>query len=198
MKLEIDFNNSIEELTAGLNRYSPLTKKIIDRTSRKVLTWLKRQIKREVALHHGISQRSLNTRVSSNYFPRNNFGYVFLGANDLPAYLAGKPSQSRSSPGTKVRKHNFKGAFYEQVYGDEKRVWMRKYRGKGSSAKSEKLVGGYHSLNENQIGRFPVFEIKIELDNSEVVLKRLEQATMKRFTTIFNQEMNYALNHEKT
>ncbi len=87
--------------------------------------------------------------------------------------------------GANVGGRRFPHAFRKNIFGQDA-LWERKYRGIGSTARGR------------GDGRFPVQKLTIEIaEIAEHELDLIEAEAVRKFRTILDQQINFALNHEK-
>lgn len=182
--LEVDLQVPYAQLRREFAGREKQVDKAIVRAIRKTVSWLRRQLIKQVASEAGIPQKAIRQRGKAKTFAKEQYGVVWLGLNPVGAHLIGKPRQTRR--GVRVgRKHFFEGAFLSRIYSDNEKVWRRKFRGPGSTSRGR------------GDGRFPVEVMLIELETiGEQEAKALNNEARVRFLRTMKQEINFAINVE--
>nr|VFK50896.1 MAG: hypothetical protein BECKTC1821D_GA0114238_11233 [Candidatus Kentron sp. TC] len=189
----------VEELTAGLNHLSRQIQTAIKRAVRKLILWIRRQMLRQASRMTGVPQKEIVRYRRIHIDIAGMEGTVWLGTSPLPLHLAGRVSWNQASAGATVAGCQYAGAFYRNVYGGERKVWIR------SSRNLREGHPTYHGKRRHRSfshtvshGRFPVELLGTEMNELEdEIARRLERRVKIRFREILEQELNYALNHER-
>lgn len=181
--IELDVDRTINELTKGLSDTSKAVDKAISRAIRKTMRWLSSQVLRLLVAETGIPRKALKGRVIQTVKPGQRFGQVWIGLSPIDAAKVGKAKQTSS--GVKVGRRDFDHAFLATVNGSEK-VFRRRFRGPGSSQQGR------------DGGRLPIDKVTIPIsEKGREVANRLQQRAESRFREILEQELNYAVLHER-
>lgn len=192
--LDINLQAALDELAPGLSAYEKSTQQALKRAIRKFMRWLQREISRLIKSRTGVAQKSLKARFKVTLLLKEGYASLWVGLNPIEAQLAGGVRQLKV--GTRAAGQLFEGAFYRPVYGKEAKVWRRKFRGKGSTKRS--WIHLKRSAPDEIAGRFPVEKMTIDIDRpSREEINRLQSRAQKRFKTLFQQELNYAVIHER-
>ncbi len=95
------------------------------RAADKTLTWLKRQVAKDVNGTTGIPMKALRKRLKAyRTTQRSMRAKLWLGLNAISADELGRARQQRS--GVRVGKFFFRGAFRARIYGGGEKVWIRR------------------------------------------------------------------------
>lgn len=140
------------------------------RAFRKLLKWYRGQVASYATKELGISRKAFKSR----WFLDNSNFTLWMGLNPVSAHLVGKAKQNRT--GVRVSKYDFDGAFIAKMnYGNSLLVMRR--------------VGKQ---------RLPIEKEFVEVhEEITLIFKRFEALAVKRFETLFTQELNFVRNHEK-
>nr|VFJ67584.1 MAG: hypothetical protein BECKFW1821B_GA0114236_11327 [Candidatus Kentron sp. FW] len=189
----------VEELTVGLDRLSRKIQTAIKRAVRKLILWVRRQMLQQASRMTGVPQKEIVRHRRIHLDIKGMEGTVWLGTSPLPLHLAGRVNWSPVSAGATVAGRQYAGAFYRNVYGGGPKVWIRSNRnlqeGHPTYHGKRRYRPFSHALSH---GRFPVELLGTEMDELEdEIARRLERRAKIRFREILEQELNYALNHER-
>ena len=192
MKIDLEFDDQIEEIIKTFSDSPQLVGKALTRALRKLSRFAERQTLRDLARQQGITQKQLKelgrVRVTLN---RNN-GYqlvIWIGALDIAAHYLGKPVQTKT--GVRTGQHFWQNAFVMQPVNASRAMvfkrtknWQHQYR---RSARSGRMM--WMGLPLAKQGA-PLY------DSASKVIAALEPQLMERFTTLLQQELNYVFNIE--
>lgn len=206
---QLSFAQEITRVTAQIQTTPAQVAKASERARRKTMQWLSTRMTREISQALQIPQKGLKTRWSMTTAGSgaDQVSILWFGTAPLPAENAGRPRQGKK--GTTVAGRRFDGAFYRAVYDGVARVWIRKSRaqalGHQLPAMSREKGGGSQrwldlggTNDGSQRGRFPVVRVGIELaELAGEVFRRYERRALARFAELIEQEINYAVNHER-
>lgn len=206
VSFQLSFAREITNITARIQTTPEQLRKAAERARRKTLRWLSTRMSREISQALRVPQRALKSRWSTTTAGQgaDQVAILWFGTLPLPAESAGSPRQGKR--GTAVAGRRFDGAFYRAVYDGVPRVWIRKARaqalGLDLPAMSRKKGGGdfrfLEYAGEGGRGRFPVMRVGIALeDMASEVFRRYERRALARFAELIEQEINYAVNHER-
>lgn len=209
VSFQLNFAREITRITAQIQTTPEQLKKAGDRARKKTMAWLSTRISREISQALRVPQKGLKTRWSTTTAGKGDdqVAILWFGTLPLAAENAGRPRQGKR--GTAVAGRRFDGAFYRAVYDGTPRVWIRKSRaaalGLELPAMSRQKRGGnerfldYGGANDSSNhGRFPVMRVGIELEEmAGEVFRRYERRALARFAELIEQEINYAVNHER-
>jgi len=209
VSFQLSFAREITRVTAQIQTTPEQLKKAGDRARRKTMRWLSTRMAREISQSLKVPQKGLKSRWSTTTAGKGDeqVAILWFGTVPLAAENAGRPRQSRR--GTTVAGRRFDGAFFRGVYDDTPRVWVRKSRaaalGLNLPAMSRKKGGGNARFldlggvnDSSNRGRFPVMRVGIELEETAAeVFRRYERRALARFAELIEQEINYAVNHER-
>lgn len=196
LDVTVETNAALREMAAIADDRAP---RAIKRAIRKTLSWLQREMLREISRASGLSPAVLKQYRRVAIKAGDVEGRVWAGLNPLPAHEAGTVSWSPNSAGASAGGNFYEGAFYRPVYGSTAKVWIRTRRNQSAGNPIYHGRKRYKTFSgEVSGGRFPVEVVGMQLEEySADVTDRLEQAARTRFETILRQELNYALHHER-
>lgn len=209
VSFQLSFAREITRVTAQIQTTPEQVKKAGERARRKTLRWLSTRMSREISQALRVPQKGLKARWSTTTAGQGDdqVAILWFGTLPLPAESLGRPRQNKR--GTTVAGRRFDGAFYRAVYDGMPRVWVRKSRAEALGlqlpAMSRQKRGGnqrfmdYGGANDSSNrGRFPVMRVGIELEDiAAEVFRRYERRALARFAELIEQEINYAVNHER-
>lgn len=195
MKLELELDDSIDELIRYFQNTPETLQLAIRRSLRKLSRFAERRTLRALAREQGITQKKLKElgRVKVNLLQpgeRGSEGYslvIWVGAWDIPAHYLGKPRQTKK--GVRTGKHFWEGAFLMQPVNasrpmvfKRKANWQHKYQ---RSRKSDRMMWMGLPLEKQTL---PILNSAIQ------VLKKLRPVLLERFATLMQQELNFIIN----
>ncbi len=197
MQLTIELDETLHRLTAELNDSPEKVNHAIRRAMTKLSRFAERQVLRELSRRVSVSQALLNNlgRVKVTLEPpgrRGNDGYqvvIWVGLSAIPAHYLGYPRQTRS--GVRVGRRFWQGGFLMQPVNSShamvfKRVPHWQHR-KQLSQRSGKVMWMGLPIEKQALS---VYEQAGDL------LSALESRLLERFTTLLQQELNFAFNIE--
>ncbi|MGI9279265.1 MAG: hypothetical protein ACR2PX_06495 [Endozoicomonas sp.] len=194
MKLELELDDSIEELISDFQNTPDKLQLAIRRALRKLSRFTERRTLRALAREQGITQKKLKElgRVKVSLLKpgeRGSEGYslvIWIGAWDIPAHYLGKPRQTKS--GVKAGKHFWEGAFLMQPVNaphpmvfKRKTNWQYKYQ---RSRKSGRMMWMGLPLEKQSL---PMMQ------NATQVLEKLQPVLLERFAILMHQELNFII-----
>ncbi|WP_066017710.1 hypothetical protein [Endozoicomonas atrinae] len=197
MKLDLELDSTVDELIDQFDHAPEKVSKAIARSLRKLSRFAERRVLRELARRQNITQKVLKSlgrvRVSL-YQPGDRAGQnysliIWIGALDIPAHYLGKPIQTRS--GVRTGPRFWEGAFlmrpvnatHSMVF-ERKDTWQHKFQ---RSKKSGRMMWMGVPLEKKEISIW---------SSARTVLQQLEPVLLDRFTTLMEQELNYAFDIE--
>lgn len=209
VSFQLSFAREITRVTAQIQATPEQVQKAGIRARAKTMRWLSTRMSRDISQTLRVPQRSLKSRWSVTTAGKGDdqVSILWFGTVPLAAEQAGRPRQGKR--GTSVAGRRFDGAFYRAVYDGTPRVWIRKSRaqalGLDLPSMSRQKGGGdwrfleYGGANDySNRGRFPVMRVGIELEElAGEVFRRYERLALARFAELIEQEINYAVNHER-
>ena len=172
--INIDLSAADQDLIKGfmLSKSSALAK-AMQRAVRKTHNWLGRQLASAIAKETLIPLKNIKYRVMSSFDANDFTGLIWIGLNPVSARRAGEPKQARF--GARAGKHRFDGAFVASVNGGSRHIWKR-----------------------TSDTRLPIEKLQIDIEEPGFeVINRLEKRAESYYLSRLNEELNYALNHEK-
>ncbi|MCF6180048.1 MAG: phage tail protein [Geopsychrobacter sp.] len=165
----ISFNHSLEELSREFGATLAQIDKARTRAVRKLRKWLQTQLARELAQAVGTQQKALKPRFHHSIYRegRTLWAHIWIGVNPIDAHRTGRPRQLKK--GVRVHQNLFEKAFFVNVYGDEKKVWQRKGK-----------------------GRFPVIKVQVPIaEQMREILPRYEGPAAAKLAQIFEHELKF-------
>jgi hypothetical protein len=177
--LTIDDEGTIARVRASFAAMPQGIERARKRAMKKLMTWIKRQVMREVAKAAGTTQKTFKTllRYQATSDPIGNIN-IWIGTNPVGAHFLGKVSWSRKRKGAKAGKHLFPGTW----------SW-----GEGSKTKTAIMKRSLSSDPDSAIEResFPIHDSVVQ-----AVTTNIQPQMAERFERLMRQELNYALKHE--
>lgn len=197
--LSFDLSNNaalIADEFAGLEKQ---VVKAIERALKKTGRWLRTYTMRHLSKELAIKQAALKNRFVLAYDKANKMVNLWVGLLAIAAENLGSVRQNAA--GTRAGSHQFNGAFYTKIYGDDERVYIRASRNRvvqHDVVSQNRKPASYRPIRDPDLmGRFPVQAVGISIeDEASQILLRMEQQVNKRFGEILKQELNYAINLE--
>jgi len=200
--IQMNFAQDITRATAQIAATPAQLEKAVQRAIKKTLRWLQTRISRDIAKELGVPQKAIKHRLTLSQTGKgtNGIHILWLGTAPLAAEMAGKPRQTKS--GVTVGKRKFPGAFYRDIYGDGPKVWIRASRAQALGVDlpqwGRKQRARASTLAPGEGGRFPVRRVGIEVHTrANEIFGRYEKQAEQRFNQVIDQELNYAVNHER-
>ncbi|MCW7551772.1 phage tail protein [Endozoicomonas gorgoniicola] len=192
MKIDLELDSQIEDIVSAFRDSPRRVDKALTRALRKLSRFAERQTLRNLARQQGITQKLLKELGRVRVTLNQNGGYqlvIWIGVLDIPAHYLGKPVQTRS--GVRTAKHFWPGAFLMQPLNashpmvfKRKANWKHRYQ---RSKRSGRMM--WMGLPLAKQGA-PLY------DSASQVIAALEPELLERFTTLLQQELNYAFNIE--
>ena len=193
----IDVSADLETLLNTFKDSPDKVDKAVRRAIKKLSRYVERQVLREISRHHPLSQRQLKKlrrlriRVFNPNSAVNDYALsVYIGTNPVTAHHYGNPSPQ--AKGVKTGRKFWQGAFVVSANNSDKQLvfkrtkhWEHKY------------------VRSRRSGRWMWMGLPIKLqknnsfhDDVESALNALLPDVQQRFTTLIQQELNYAFNIE--
>ena len=197
----VDLSSNLMELVEDMAALGSRVDVAVKRAMRKTHRWLRTHSAREIGKALGIKQATLKSRFLIDQYSKGGSSYLTLWVGLQPVaadQLGGTARQNRR--GVRTRGRQFDGAFYQTVYGSEKRVWIRTSRNRREGhttvanrpGQKNKHPSTFISRNRD---RFPVQLVGVDIEEVALpILQRYEQRTAARFREILQAELNYELN----
>lgn len=198
--LDIDLSFYAQQAVDDYPQLSRQLAKAVKRATRKVSRWLVTHAAREMATKLKIKQQPLKKRFRLDFTA--NSVRIWFGLLEIGLDRLGAPSQN--AEGVRVNGEQYDGAFYRNIYGNEGRVYIRASRNQalkhsvlGDNAKKYSRRGSSSEFMAKNSGRFPVQVLAKEIETTaSAVLARFEQRLNRRYQTLLEQEIHYALQVE--
>ena len=199
VSVQMNFARAIRNVTARIEATPAQLTKASERAMKKTIRWLSGRVARELAQQLGVPQKYLKKRLLVRTAGKGSdqVHILWMGAMPLAAEQAGKARQTRK--GVTVGKRKFDGAFYRAVYNADENVYIRTSRNQGCTTLSPgQRKPANRTLAPEYAGRFPVQRLGVEIETiAAEIFRRLDRRAIDRFNTLIEQELNYAVNHEK-
>ncbi len=207
VSISLDVASDIDALTLGLDRQSKAVSKAITRALRKTMTRLASHVKRRLQSEMQLSRDAMNDRFRTRLNIKDGYAALWLGLLPLEAQKLRKVKQN--AVGVVAGKEVFEQAFMATVYSGGEKVWRRKFRGTGSTARSraalgvkgfarKAVAGGGQYGSSNPVGRFPLEKMTVDIAEPGTLLMRQMRSEVRSwFRRLLEQELNYAITHEK-
>lgn len=210
VSIQMNFAREITRATAMIQATPKQLELASRRAIKKTIRWLQTRVARELAQALSVPQKALKHRltVSEVGSGGDQVHILWLGVAPLAAEAAGRPRQTQQ--GVSVGRRKYPGAFYKDVYGDGPGTWIRKSRAaalglslpqwrranKGAGNGRFLELGGPGDTSAR--GRFPVMRVGIDIEAvAREIFRRYDKRAIERFSTLIDQELNYAVNHEQ-
>ncbi len=170
--VELDVKQALAELTEGMEGKEKAIRRATDRANRKFSQWAERQIRQIVSRESLLPQKVLkdNRRVFTRRerTPEGLLTNIWIGLDPVNADTAGKAT--KTSVGVRIGKL---GEFYQAFIVRDK---------------------VFYRLTD---ARKPIARAKYAFSDPVVMaLERMQLPAQKRFMTLLEQELTYAINHE--
>ena len=197
MNIYLDLEGEIDPLIAGLKDSPDKVSKATKRALSKLAKFAERNVLREVSRQVGVTAKLIKelgrVRASLKKATNRDTGayelVVWLGIFDIPAHKLGTPRQTRA--GVRTGKHFWQGAFLFQPLNAPKAMvfkraanWKHKQQ---RSRKSGRLMWIGLPIEKQSL---PIYQ------QAETALANMEPLLLERFSTLLQQELNYAFNIE--
>ncbi|MDE1464792.1 hypothetical protein [Spartinivicinus poritis] len=198
--VDISFAQEIARANRIIQAAPKQLEKASQRAMRKTIRWLKSRMAREISKTMKVPQKVIKERFKDATTGKgvNKVFTLWIGTLPLAAEQVSKPRQTNK--GVSVRSHRFEGAFYKPVFDGQAKVWIRSKRNltlnyPSLNPKKKKAIG---QVPKHLKGRFPIQRIGVPIDGvTEELFKRYKNRAVERFSTLLQQELNYAVNHER-
>ena len=197
MQLTIELDDTLQRLTAEFEQSPEKVSQAVRRTMVKLSRFAERQVLRELSRRISVNQTLLKNlgRVKVTLERpgrRGNEGYqvvIWVGLSAIPAHYLGNPRQTRS--GVRVGRRFWQGAFLMQpVNSAHEMVFERaphwQHR-KQLSQRSGRVMWMGLPIEKQSL---PIHEQAGDL------MDELESRLQERFSTLLQQELNFAFNIE--
>ncbi len=197
--LTLDVDAAVSEVAKFQDFSNRRVQLAVKRAIRKTLRWVHREILRYVSQESGVAQKKFKQYRRVKLVTNKQDSYVWIGLNPLPLHEAGRVSWNPASSGARVAGKTYEGAFYRSVYSAQQKVWIRSSRNKKLGHATYHPKKRYHAYGSGPSrGRFPVELLGVDMEDlPDDVGRRIEKRAESRMVTLLEQELNYALNHER-
>lgn len=162
------------------------------RAINKVLNWLKTHTARTISGEERIALKAVRQRMQVYPIKGNGTkGKLWLGLNPIEASRIGRVNAGKT--GVSVAGRRYTGAFYQQVYGSNRDVWIRKASKSYDPALyfPQKSRGGW--IEDSLKHRFPVVKAKVEIESARRHFDRWLKDAEARLLVVLQQEVNYEI-----
>lgn len=179
----------IEQLTGGLDQQRKEVRLARSRTMTKVMKYADGLVRKSLSSQTGLPQKAFKGRVITRHEQDGSEGLVWIGAYRITPYRISK-SVLQTKIGIRAGKTSFPGAFKPYRDSSDKRVFIRKDSAKFDSSR-------YTSKAFGSGPGFPVVPVAEDVEFASEEAINLNAADIEnRFDTIFQQELNFAINVE--
>lgn len=171
------------------------------RAINKTIGWLRTHIARAVSQQERIAQRAVRQRLRS-YMAKGNASWakLWFGINPIEASRIGpvKGDYPRS-PAIEVAGRVYRGAFYEQVYGSRKDIWIRtasKHFNPADYPDAELRSdpkNRWGSMDPHMYHRFPLAKAKVRLNVVKPLFDEWVRRVDQRLLMLLKRELNFEL-----
>lgn len=198
LDLNVEYDQArIAALAAGLVAMPRQLEFARARALRKTGNYVRTQIKKEAAKLLRIPQKSMAKRF---YLDRVRPGDVestlWIGTWNIDPHSLGAVSSTIKGRVITAGNKKYRGAFYEQIYSNKFKIWIRKR----SKHYSPELYPVSRRKNQGSVPpelrhRFPVVRAAVPIDGVlQKVVRRDEKEIAARFQKTLLQEINYEVN----
>lgn len=203
VSIQMDFARDIRKATALIQATPKQLQTASDRATRKTIRWLTSRLARDLGQALNINQKAIKDRIASSSMGSGSdrVHILWLGVAPIAAEKLGNPRQTRT--GVTVGRRRYEGAFYRDVYGDGEKVWIRKSRAVALAMDlpdwgGKKGGDGSFLRNPAARGRFPIRRVSVDISTAATeIFRRYERQAIVRFGELIEQELNFAVNHER-
>jgi hypothetical protein len=195
--IEFSGQETLDRLRSVLETWPAEADRATKRALRKLTTWIRSRVLREVAKAAGVTQKVFRLLLRFRVTQKDTWLSVWVGTNDIAAHHLGSVRWTRKMAGARAGRRLFTGTWY----------WPE-----GKAVKTAGLI----MHRTGQFGREPTNPISnrgarrsppkpLEQIDKEAVaiheavaaaIQSLESEIADRFETLMRQELNYALNVE--
>jgi hypothetical protein len=201
--VQLNFAREIMRATAMIQATPKQMQTATDRAIKKTIRWLSSRVAREIGQALNIPQKAIKNRVVTSVVGSGSerVHILWLGVAPIAAENLANPRQTKK--GVSVGRRRYDGAFYRDVYGDGDHVWIRKSRAAALAMDlpdwgGKKGGDGGYLRNPEARGRFPLRRVSVDISSvANDVFRRYDKRAMERFSALIDQELNYAVNHER-
>lgn len=191
MNLEIDLDDELSALEDQLLVSVSQIQRAVTRTLKKTAKWLETHSKRELGVALRVPQRVLSTHYyqSFNIKDGKRTARVWFGLNPIRLWSIGTAKQN--DIGVKVGRHFYEGSFIATMASGHEGVFNRSAKSHADNRRVKRKDGQWSEL--------PIKEQSFKIqDIAEPILERYHNRAEARFKQILKQEINFALNIEKS
>ena len=192
MQIDLELDSQLRELVADFQKTPEKTDKAIRRAMTKLSRFAERQVLRSFSRATKVTQKKVKelgrVRVTLHKPGQKSDQYelvIWVGLDDIPAHYLGRPVQTGS--GVRAGRYRWEGAFvFQPVNARSEMVFKRApdwQHKKQISLKSGRTV--WMGLPIEKI-TFPI------ADAARQAINQLQPQLLERFTTLMQQELNYA------
>lgn len=179
----------IEQLTGGLDQQRKEVRLARSRTMTKVMKYADGLVKKSLSSQTGLPQKSFKGRVITRHKKDGSEGLVWIGAYRVSPYRISK-NVLQTRIGIRAGRASFPGAFRPFPKKSDKRVFIRKDSAKFNPSR-------YTSNAFGSGPGFPVVPVAEDVEFAAEEAINLNASDIEeRFDTIFQQELNFAINVE--
>ncbi len=196
MQIDLEIDSTLQTLVRELQEAPAKTDKAIQRALRKLSSFAERQVLRALSRATQVSQKQIKelgrVRLTLHKPGERSEDYelvIWIGLNDIPAHYLGRPVQN--SRGVRTGRHFWESAFTVQPASSSQELvfqrapdWKHK---KQLSLKNGRTI--WMGL--------PIEKVSLPIaEASRKAIDALQPQLFERFSTLVQQELNYAFRIE--
>jgi hypothetical protein len=190
--LTLDFKAA--ELQAGILATEQQALAARTRALRKTGQRARNIVKRALSAQLKVPQKHLSSRFFLSSVSAGDVSVtLWIGSYNVEPHNIFSPVQQKS--GVKAGSIFYQGAFYGDVYGPAKKIWIRK---RSKFYDPELYPGGRSGsggVPPRLAGRYPVVKASIKVEAAaEYILEQNKERIEQEFVKILGQELNYEVN----
>ena len=180
----------IDILTGGADQWNPQIVVARRRAMNKVMNFANGLVKKSLAAQTGLPQKAFKGRVIVSVDDDGSEGLVWIGAYRVSPYGI-SPKVLQTKRGILAGRTSFPGAFKPFLDKPDKRVFIRKASKHFDAERYTKKAFG-------QGKGYPVVAVAEDIElAADQAIDLSSKEIEDRFETVFQQELNFAMEHEK-
>ncbi len=188
-----DFSTELARIAARYEATPRQLEKASARALKKTFRHLADRVSREVARRSGVGMKVMRHRIRSKVLNSGSGASLWMGLEPIELNELGSVRQSKA--GVKVKGFSFDGGFYQSVFTDEPKAYVRTTRARALGiplvhfSKQKKRLS-----NQHDPGRFPVNLLGVNVEEDAVsVIERFLPGLGAVFQKRLSEELNFAL-----
>lgn len=193
MSISVEIDGELDVILAQFKAVPQKINTAIRRALRKLGRFAERQVLRELSASQKITQKKLKEmgRVKASLVKGRNGDYLnlWVGTWNIAAHQLGRPMQTKS--GVRAGRHQWAGAFLATPRGSQSPIVFRRAPNARHIKRRSKKTGRMMWM------AYPIERVTVSIyDDAEAIIARIAPDLLSRFTTLIEQELNYALRIE--